>query len=141
MGHTRTANWDWAFLGAPVYLIARMSNVVRETGRGLRPFLTWSALTIVLIGSAVAIPGIVMALAPGVFSNEAEQSISDQASAIGSRGIKATCPDVPPLLVGDTMICRAVTSTKVSNVQVSLQRKNGWIEWRVDDWGLYATNR
>lgn len=141
MGHTRTANWDWAFLGAPVYLIARMSNVVRETGRGLRPFLTWSALTIVLIGSAVAIPGIVMALAPGVFSNEAEQSISDQATAIGSRGMKATCPDVPPLLVGDSMICRAVTSTKVANVEVSLQRKNGWIEWRVDDWGMNTTNR
>jgi hypothetical protein len=118
-----------------------MSNVVRETGRGLRPFLTWSALTIVLIGSAVAIPGIVMALAPGVFSNEAEQSISDQAMAIGSRGMKATCPDVPPLLVGDSMTCSAVTSTKVANVEVSLQRKNGWIEWRVDDWGVFSTNR
>lgn len=141
MGHSRTANWDWAFLGAPVYLIARMSNVVRETGRGLRPFLTWSALTIVLIGSAVAIPGIVMALAPGVFSTEAEQSIADQAAAIGSRGMKATCPEVPPLLIGDSMTCSTVTSTKVTNVQVSLQRKNGWIEWRVDDWGLYTTNR
>lgn len=141
LGHTRTANWDWALLGAPVYLIARMSNVVRETGRGLRPFLTWSALMIVLIASAVAVPGIVMALAPGVFSDEAEQSISDQATAIGSRGMKATCPDVPPLLVGGSMICSAVTSTKVTNVEVSLQRKNGWIEWRVDDWGLYATNR
>ncbi|HLU64023.1 MAG TPA: DUF2510 domain-containing protein [Protaetiibacter sp.] len=141
MGHTRTANWDWALLGAPVYLIARMSNVVRETGRGLRPFLTWSALMIVLIASAVAIPGIVMALAPGVFSDEAEKSISDQAAAIGSRGIKATCPEVPPLLIGGTMTCTAVTSTMVSNVQVSLQRKNGWIEWRVDDWGQYTTNR
>lgn len=141
MGHARTANWDWALLGAPVYLIARMSNVVRETGRGLRPFLTWSALMIVLIASAVAVPGIVMALAPGVFSDEAEQSITDQATAIGSSGMKATCPDVPPLLVGSTMTCHAVTKTKVQNVQVSLQRKNGWIEWRVDDWGLYATNR
>lgn len=141
MGHTRTANWDWALLGAPVYLIARMSNVVRETGRGLRPFLTWSALMIVLIGSAVAVPGIVMALAPGVFSDEAEQSISDQAVAIGSRGIKATCPDVPPLLVGGKMTCAAVTSNKVTNVEVSLQRKNGWIEWRVDDWGINTTNR
>lgn len=140
MGHTRTANWDWAFLGAPVYLIARMSNVVRETGRGLRPFLTWSALTILLIGSAVAIPGIVMALAPGVFSDEAEQAISEQASAIGA-SINATCPDVPPLLVGDTMVCSAVTSTKVANVTVSLQRKNGWIDWRVDDWGVFSTNR
>lgn len=140
MGHSRTANWDWAFLGAPVYLIARMSNVVRETGRGLRPFLTWSALTIVLIGSAVAIPGIVMALAPGVFSDEAEQSISEQAGAIGAR-INATCPDVPPLLVGGTMTCSAVTPTKVANVVVSLQRKNGWIDWRVDDWGVFSTNR
>lgn len=140
MGHSRTANWDWAFLGAPVYLIARMSNVVRETGRGLRPFLTWATLAIVLIGSAVAVPGIVMALAPGVFSDEAEQSISDQARAIGAN-VNATCPDVPPLLVGDTMICSAVTPSKVANVVVSLQRKNGWIDWRVDDWGVFSTNR
>ncbi len=140
MGHSRTANWDWAFLGAPVYLIARMSNVVRETGRGLRPFLTWSALTIVLIGSSVAIPGIVMALAPGVFAEEAEQAISEQASVIGAN-VNATCPDVPPLLVGDTMVCSAITPTKVANVVVSLQRKNGWIDWRVDDWGVFSTNR
>ncbi len=140
MGHSRTANWDWAFLGAPVYLIARMSNVVRETGRGLRPFLTWSALTIVLIGSAVAVPGIVMALAPGVFSDEAEQSISDQAGAIGAT-VNARCPEVPPLIVGDKMTCSAVTPTKVADVVVSLQRKNGWIDWRVDDWGVFSTNR
>ncbi len=140
MGHSRTANWDWAFLGAPVYLIARMSHVVRETGRGLRPFLTWSALTIVLIGSAVAVPGIVMALAPGVFSDEAEQSISEQARILGAN-VNATCPDVPPLLVGDTMTCTAVTPTKVANVVVSLQRKNGWIDWRIDDWGVFSTNR
>lgn len=140
MGHTRTANWDWAFLGAPVYLIARMANVVRETGRGLRPFLTWSALTIVLIGAAVAVPGIVMALAPGVFSDEAEQSITEDARILGA-DIKVTCPDVPPMLIGDTMTCSAVTPTKVSNIQVSLVRQNGWIDWRVDDWGVFSTNR
>jgi hypothetical protein len=39
------------------------------------------------------------------------------------------------------MTCSAVTSTKVANVEVSLQRKNGWIEWRVDDWGVFSTNR
>lgn len=140
MGHTRTANWDWAFLGAPVYLIARMANVVRETGRGLRPFLTWSALTIVLIGAAVAVPGIVMALAPGVFSDEAEQSITEDARILGA-DLKVTCPDVPPMLIGDSMTCSAVTPTKVSNVQVSLVRQNGWIDWRVDDWGVFSTNR
>jgi len=140
MGHTRTANWDWAFLGAPVYLIARMANVVRETGRGLRPFLTWSALTIVLIGAAVAVPGIVMALAPGVFSDEAEQSITEDARILGA-DLKVTCPDVPPMLIGDSMTCSAVTPTKVSNVQVSLVRQNGWIDWRVDNWGVFSTNR
>jgi len=140
MGHTRTANWDWAFLGAPVYLIARMSNVIRETGRGLRPFLTWSALTIVLIGSAVAIPGIVMALAPGVFSDDAEHSVTEQASALGAR-VTVECPSVPPLLVGEKMTCRFVTTTKVANLEVILQRKNGWIDWRVDDWGVFSTNR
>jgi len=34
-----------------------------------------------------------------------------------------------------------VTPTKVANVVVSLQRKNGWIDWRVDDWGVFSTNR
>src|SRR5690606_13907680 len=57
MGHARTANWEWALLGARVCLIARMANVVREAGRGLRPFRAGSALTIVLIGAAVAVPG------------------------------------------------------------------------------------
>ncbi len=141
MGHARTANWDWAFLGAPVYLIARMSNVVRETGRGLRPFLTWSALTIVLIGSAVAVPGMVMALAPGVFSAEAEHSITELARISANKQVKANCPEVPPLLIGETMTCIITTSNQVANVQVSLQRKNGWIDWRVDDWGLNSTNR
>ncbi len=140
MGHTRTANWDWAFLGAPVYLIARMANVVRETGRGLRPFLTWSALTIVLIGAAVAVPGIVMALAPGVFSEAAEQSITEDARILGA-DLKVTCPEIPPMLIGDSMTCSAVASTKVSNIDVSLVRQNGWIGWRVDDWGAYSTNR
>ena len=140
MGHARTANWDWAFLGAPVYLIARMANVVRETGRGLRPFLTWSALTVVLIGAAVAVPGIVMALAPGVFSDEAEQSITEDARILGA-DLKVTCPEVPPMLIGDSMICSAVTSTKVSNIEVILVRQNGWIGWRVDNWGVFSTNR
>ncbi|WP_227000655.1 DUF2510 domain-containing protein [Protaetiibacter intestinalis] len=140
MGHARTANWDWAFLGAPVYLIARMANVVRETGKGLRPFLTWSALTIVLIASAVAVPGIVMALAPGVFSEQAEDAVVEQASILGA-SLKVTCDDVPPLIIGDSMTCSAVSPSKVSNVEVSLVRKNGWIGWRVDDWGTYSTNR
>jgi len=140
MGHARTANWDWAFLGAPVYLIARMANVVRETGRGLRPFLTWSALTVVLIGAAVAVPGIVMALAPGVFSDEAEQSITEDARILGAE-LKVTCPEVPPMLIGDSMVCSAVTSTKVSNIEVILARQNGWIGWRVDNWGVFSTNR
>jgi hypothetical protein len=39
------------------------------------------------------------------------------------------------------MICTAVLSKQVANVEVSLQRKNGWIEWRVDDWGVNTTNR
>ncbi|WP_210413844.1 DUF2510 domain-containing protein [Protaetiibacter larvae] len=137
MGHTRTANWDWAFLGAPVYLIARMANVVRETGRGLRPFLTWSALTIVLIGAAVAVPGIVMALAPGVFSEEAEQSITEDARILGAN-LRAECPEVPPLLIGGTMTCTASTSEKESQVEVVLQRQNGWIDWRVNDWGYFG---
>ncbi len=143
MGHTRTANWDWAFLGAPVYLIARMSNVVRETGRGLRPFMTWSGLTIVLIGASIMAPGIVMALAPGVFSDEAEKSIIDDAAALGAK-IRVTCPEVPPLLIGDSMACDAVFPNRENGearVEVTLVRQNGWIDWRVDEWGVLTLER
>ncbi|WP_255513568.1 DUF2510 domain-containing protein [Homoserinibacter sp. GY 40078] len=138
LGHTRTANWDWALLGAPVYLIARMAKMVRETGRGLRPFLTWTALSLVLVGAAIAVPGIVMALAPGVFSSEAEQSVAEDARILGAE-MTVSCPQVPPMLIGETMSCRAVTTSKVAQVEVSLVRQNGWIDWRVDDWGVFTT--
>ena len=143
MGHTRTANWDWAFLGAPIYLIARMSNVVRETGRGLKPFMTWSGLTIVLVGSALMVPGIVMALAPGIFSDEAEQSIVDDAKSLGAT-VSVSCPDVPPMLIGETMSCDANFADRKNNevvVDVTLERQNGWIGWRVDDWGVLSVER
>ncbi|WP_167050788.1 DUF2510 domain-containing protein [Salinibacterium sp. ZJ77] len=143
MGHTRTANWDWAFLGAPVYLIARMSNVVRETGRGLRPFMTWSGFAIVLIASALMVPGIVLALAPGIFSDEAEKSIIDDAAALGGK-VQATCPEVPPLLIGGSMTCDAVFPDRVNGdarVVVTLVRQNGWIDWRIDDWGVLSLER
>ncbi len=143
MGHTRTANWDWAFLGAPVYLIARMSNVVRETGRGLRPFMTWAGFAMLLVASALMVPGIVMALAPGVFSDEAEKSIIDDVAALGGK-VSVTCPEVPPLLIGDSMTCHAVFPDRVNgdaSVVVSLVRQNGWIDWRVDDWGVLSLER
>lgn len=143
MGHTRTANWDWAFLGAPIYLIARMSNVVRETGRGLAPFMTWSGLTILLVGSALMVPGIVMALAPGVFAAEAEQSIIDDAASLDAT-IKVTCPEVPPMLIGGTMSCDALFPNRNNGeaiVDVTLVRQNGWIDWRVDDWGVLSVDR
>lgn len=143
MGHSRVANWDWAFLGAPIYLIARMSNVVRETGRGLKPFMTWSGLMIVLVASAIMVPGIVMALAPGVFSDEAEQSIIDDAAILNAK-IQVSCPDVPPMLIGGTMSCDAVFPNRTNGdvrVDVTLIRQNGWIDWRVDDWGVLSLER
>ena len=41
----------------------------------------------------------------------------------------------------DDAAARRSATPRSSTHTVSLQRSNGWIDWRVDDWGLYATNR
>jgi hypothetical protein len=140
LGYEHTASWSWAILGAPAYLIVRLASVVRETGRGFGPLLTWVAMALLTVVAIIAIPGVVLALAPATFAAEAEASIRLDAAA--ERGqLEVNCPDVPPLLIQQTMRCEAFSDTQVFYPTVSLQRSNGWIDWRVDDWGLYATNR
>ena len=140
LGYEHTANWTWAILGAPAYLIVRLASVVRETGRGFGPLLTWIAMALLTVVSVIAVPGVIMALAPATFAAEAEASIRSDAAA--DRGqLVVDCPDVPPLLIQQTMRCEAFGDSQVFHPTVSLQRSNGWIDWRVDDWGLYATNR
>ncbi|WP_222706649.1 DUF2510 domain-containing protein [Lacisediminihabitans profunda] len=140
-GHERPASWAWALLTAPVYLIVRSMSVSRVAGFGLAPLLVWAGLGLLQLGSVLVVPGLLISALPGAFSMEAEQQVAAEASIIGAN-LAVTCPTTPPVLVGQTFSCSA-TSTKGDSydVTVSLQRVNGWIDWKVDDWGIYTLSR
>jgi hypothetical protein len=138
-GMHRPAHWLWALLGAPVYLIARLVATVREAGTGFGPVLTYLVLALFMAGAVVAVPGLAMELSPASFSAEAERSIADDARSLGA-DLTIDCPDTPPLLVQQSFTCRATNSDgQTFDVRVSLQRSNGWIDWRVDNWGIFST--
>jgi len=43
------------------------------------------------------------------------------------------------MLIGQSFTCVATNDSGAQyNVVVSLQRSNGWIDWRVDDWGVFT---
>ncbi|WP_394770931.1 DUF2510 domain-containing protein [Lacisediminihabitans sp.] len=140
-GYERPASWAWALLTAPVYLIARSMSVSRVAGFGLAPLLVWAGLGLLQVGSVLVVPGLLISALPAAFSMEAQQQIAADASIIGA-DLTVTCPPTPPVLVGQTFSCSA-TSTKGDpyDVTVSLQRVNGWIDWKVDDWGIYTLSR
>jgi hypothetical protein len=140
-GMERPPFWGWAILGGLVYLVARLMRTVRETGTGFGPLLTFLVLGGFLLGAVLAVPGLVMQVAPTTFSHQAEQSVESDASIIGAQ-VQVTCPEVPPLLVQQQMVCQAVKTTdrQEFDVTVSLQRLNGWIDWRVDDWGVFSAS-
>lgn len=136
LGFEQPAHWAWAFLTAPAYLVVRMTAVVRETGRGFGPLMTWGSLGVVLVASVFAVPGLVIALAPAAFAQEAEQSVVADAAALGAT-LQVACPDIPPMLPGQSFACHVRNASGGQfDVIVSLQRANGWIDWRVDDWGI-----
>ncbi|MET4780539.1 DUF4333 domain-containing protein [Glaciihabitans sp. UYNi722] len=140
-GYEHRASWAWALLTAPVYLIARSMSVSRIGRLGLAPLLVWATLGLVQIGSVLVVPGLLISAIPNVFSTEAQQSVSSDASIIGAQ-LDVTCPAIPPVLVGQQFSCAAKSSSGDSyDVTVSLQRVNGWINWRVDDWGIYTLTR
>jgi hypothetical protein len=137
-GMDRPAHWLWSVLGAPVYLIARLTKTVRVSGQGFGPLITFLVLGAVSIGSALAAPGLIIQLNPGYFSVEAQQSVRNDAAILGA-DLTVNCPDTPPLLMGQSFQCSATNeSQEFFQVLVSLQRANGWIEWRVDDWGVWS---
>jgi hypothetical protein len=135
MGHEHTAHWGWAILSAPVYLIARSMALSRTGGLGLAPLLVWAALGMLQVASILVVPGMLISILPTVFAAQAEQSVSSEAAIIGA-DLTVHCPTPPPVLIGTTFTCSATsTAGHDLKVTVSLQRANGWIDWRVDDWG------
>lgn len=137
-GMDRPAHWFWSILGAPVYLIARLTKTVRVSGQGFGPLITLLTLGAVSIGAALAAPGLIIQLNPGYFSVEAQQSVRNDAAILGA-DLVVNCPDTPPLLMGQSFQCSATNENQeFFQVLVSLQRANGWIEWRVDNWGIYS---
>jgi hypothetical protein len=137
-GMDRPAHWLWALLGAPVYLVARLVATVREAGNGFGPVLTYLVLGLVMVGAVIAVPGLAMELAPASFSAEAERSVTEDARSIGA-DLTIDCPDTPPLLVQQSFSCAATKNNgDTFNILVSLQRSNGWIDWRVDNWGVFT---
>ncbi len=138
-GHEVTAHWLWAFLSAPVYLIARAIAAIRESGGGFGPVLVWFALGLLQLGAIVAVPGLLISTIPTVFSSQAEQSIVSDAAVIGAK-LDVTCPAAPPVMIGQTFECSGAHGGEGApyDIVVSLQRVNGWIDWRVDDWGIYT---
>jgi len=138
-GHERPANAAWAFLTAPVYLVMRGIRTMRETGKGIAPIATWSATLVSLVIGMLILPGLIISLIPQTFSTQIEDSIQAQAATLGAN-IELDCPATPPVLIGDTFTCRAVKpdNGQRDSILVSLQRENGWISWRVEDWGLWT---
>lgn len=138
-GHEVTAHWIWALFTAPIYLIVRAIAAIRESGGGFGPVLVWFALGLLQIGAIIAVPGLVIATIPAVFAGQAEQSIVSDAAIIGS-SLEVTCPASPPLLIGQSFECsgQAAGDGPPYDIAVSLERVNGWIDWHVDDWGIYT---
>lgn len=140
-GHEVTAHWLWALLTAPVYLVVRAIAAIRESGGGFGPVLVWFALGLLQIGAIVAVPGLLISTIPSVFATQAEQSIVADAAVIGAK-LDVTCPTLPPVLIGQTFECAGAHAGDGApyDIVVSLQRVNGWVAWRVDDWGIYTMN-
>ena len=136
-GHRDPASPWWALLGQPGYLVARALHSYRETGKGFAPVIVWASSLLGVLVGVLVLPGLLLSVLPQTFSEEIERSVAADAAAIGA-DIVVDCP-APPLLVGDSITCRAEKSDGASDsISVSLQRENGWIAWRVEDWGSWV---
>lgn len=138
-GQQRPASWLWALLSAPVYLLARARASIRETGHGIGPVLTWFGVGILHAAAVVAIPGLLIAVLPAVFSDQIEASVASDAFLISGSEWNISCPDTPPLLVSESVECKGIASNGGNyDITVSLERANGWIDWQVTDWGVFG---
>lgn len=140
-GYEHSASWAWALLSAPVYLIARSMSLSRVGPLGFAPVLVWAALGLLQVASVLVVPGLLISAIPAAFSTEAQVSVASEASIIGAK-LDVRCPSTPPVIIGQQFTCTAKrASGDTYDVTVSLQRVNGWINWRVDDWGIYSLSR
>lgn len=138
-GHLHPAHWAWAFASAPVYLLMRARSAIRQTGHGIGPVLVWFGLGFLHIVSVFAVPGLLIALLPAMFSTQIEQSVERDAALMGGASLSVTCPDTPPLLPAQEIVCKSVSASgSNTNVTVTLDRVNGWIGWPVTDWGVFG---
>ncbi|CAN5346008.1 hypothetical protein BH11ACT4_BH11ACT4_16110 [soil metagenome] len=136
-GHKKPASGWWAILREPPYLIARALRTFTETGKGFAPLAVWTTTLGAILAAVLILPGLVISLVPSVFQAEAQQSIQADAAALGA-DITVQCPS-PPLLIGESFTCTRTSPNGATDlVAVSLQRENGWISWRVEDWGAKA---
>ena len=137
-GIEQPAHWAWSFLTAGIYLVARLTRTVRESGTGFGPLFTFLVLGLSLVVANVAVPGLIIQLAPATFAHQAEVEIMQSGSSLGI-DLVATCPAMPPLIPQQSFVCQAhKPGSATYDVTVSLQRSNGWIAWRVDDWGVFS---
>jgi hypothetical protein len=135
-GYPAPAHWAWAALSAPVYLLVRARSVIRETGHGIGPVLVWFGLGFLHLASVIAVPGVLIALLPAMFTAQIEQSVESDAMLIASRSMTVSCEGNPPVLPGEQIICSSVTASgNQADITVTLERSNGWIAWQVLDWG------
>lgn len=140
-GLEQPAPWAFAILTVGIYLIARLTRTVRESRSGFGPLFTFLTLGLALIVANVAVPGLIIQLAPASFSHQAEIEITQSGAALGIP-LVATCPPTPPLIPLQSFVCQAHKPGGATyDVTVSLQRSNGWISWRVDDWGVFSMGR
>jgi len=141
-GLDRPAHWGWAALTAPVYLLMRARANIRETGHGIGPVLVWFGLGILHIASVLAIPGLIIALLPAMFTAQIEESVASDAFLISGSTMTVTCPETPPVLVSQSVECKGLAggSGQSYDIKVSLERANGWVSWQVTDWGVWGMN-
>lgn len=136
-GHAKPASGFWAVLTAPAYLIVRAIRTYRQLGRGFVPLVIFTQAGLSVLVGILLVPGILIAAMPGIFAAEAAQSA--QATALSIDGVITLACPTPPLVIGDTFACIATKpSGETDSVSIALERENGWIAWRVKDWGSWT---
>ena len=139
-GHKKPASAWWALLTEAGYLIARSIRTWRETGKGFAPLGAYLAAGVSVLAGVVILPGLLIAVMPGVFAAEAASSVEADALGLLGAQISVTCP-TPPVVIGGTFTCiRESPDGSTDSVAVQLARRNGWIAWDVIDWGTGVMN-